>query len=198
MSRQAPDSERQPPVFLLGTVPVRRQPSPLARRFSQICSAAMAEALEGRGITPLEWAAIIYLFDEPGLDQTGLALRLGVDKTNVGLIIDELEKNGRVRREVHPRDGRMRTVHLTAAGTKLHDELGPELRAAQQRILQRGLSQAEANTFLNLLVRVIQANEALAKPGAGRRRRAFQEQVRSLSRQQNGVSPRPPRKGSMK
>jgi len=47
--------------------------------------------------------------------------------------------------------------------------LRPSLLAAQQRLL-KPLSKAERAAFLDLLVRVIEANDAYARPGNGRRK----------------------------
>ena len=66
--------------------PILARPSSLARRFQQICAAAMAQCLAGRAPTPLQYAAFPFLRDEPGLDQIGLAARIGIDRTNVGLL----------------------------------------------------------------------------------------------------------------
>src|SRR5690242_18769027 len=78
-------------TIMLGAVPIQRAPSSLARRLQQICAAAMAQRLTEEGLTPLQYAAFPFMRDEPGLDQIGLALRIGVDRTNVGLLIDHLE-----------------------------------------------------------------------------------------------------------
>jgi len=45
-------------VFLSGGVPVQRAPAALARRFAQICTGVLAEALTHEDLTPLQYAVL--------------------------------------------------------------------------------------------------------------------------------------------
>jgi DNA-binding MarR family transcriptional regulator len=132
----------------------------------------MAEALRPEDLTPLQYAVVAYLRDEPHIDQKGLAARLAVDRTNAGLLVDQLEDRGIVQRLPNPDDRRVWLLRLTPLGDTLFARLAPIVRAVQTNILERALTRKEANTLLDLLVRVIQANEELARPGGGRRKRA--------------------------
>lgn len=118
----------------------------------------------------MQYAAFPYLREEPGLDQIGLAARLGIDRTNVGLLIDQLEKRGLAERRVDSNDRRARRIHLTPLGIALQDRIRPVTTAAQAEILAC-LTATERQTLMALLARVIQANEEFARPGLGRRRR---------------------------
>jgi MarR family transcriptional regulator, lower aerobic nicotinate degradation pathway regulator len=152
------------------TVPIRRNPVALARRLFQIGTAVAAEALRATDLTPLQYAVLAYLSDEPDLDQAALAARVGVDRTNIGLLVQELEAKDLVTRRVNGDDRRARLIRLTARGARLFRAVGPRARAAQAGIL-KFLAPAERELLIELMVRVIQANEAYARPGAGRRRR---------------------------
>jgi hypothetical protein len=62
---------------------VRRAPFPLARRFLQICTAAVAEPLAREDLVPLDMGVLAYLNrqnGEPNIDQISLAARLGIDR----------------------------------------------------------------------------------------------------------------------
>ena len=157
-------------TIMLGPVPIVRAPSSLARRFQQICAAAMAQCLGGEDLTPLQYAAFPFLREDPGLDQIGLAARIGVDRTNVGLLIDYLEARGFVERRIDSNDRRARRLYLTSRGIRFHDRIRPLATEVQQQILAC-LTAAEKETLFALLVRVIQANEKLAHPGLSRRKR---------------------------
>ena len=65
-------------------------------------------------LTPLQYAAFPFLREDPGLDQIGLAARIGVDRTNVGLLIDYLEARGFVERRIDSNDRRSRRLYLTS------------------------------------------------------------------------------------
>src|SRR5262245_37621523 len=151
------------------TIPVQPTPSALARRFHQICATVVAQALAGEDLTPMQYAVLAYLYVQPDIDQNGLAARLGVDRASTSQLLDHLEKAGLVDRRVSGADRRARLLRLTHAGTKWSERLHPIGRAAEVRILET-LSAGERETLITLLARVVSANEAYARPGAGRRK----------------------------
>lgn len=144
-------------------------PSRLARRFHQICLGILSEISEPYGLSPIEYGALGSLDIEPGIDQAGLAILLGIDKVSAHHMVDEFEAQGLIRRKVDPNDRRSRALSLTSAGTKMFRDLHLQMRAAHDRILA-SLSTAERITFLKLLKRIVDANQEFARPGNGRRR----------------------------
>ena len=109
-------------------------------------------------------------FGEPDIDQNGLAARLGVDRNTTSLLVDRLEEKGLLERRISPEDRRARLLRLTTRGERLYERLYPGTSAAQQRILDV-LKPSERELLIDLLVRVIEGNRSLARPGAGRRKR---------------------------
>jgi DNA-binding MarR family transcriptional regulator len=154
--------------------PVRRTPTPRARRFFQICVALSAEGVADSGVTALEYAALPYLSKQagdPGIDQIGLAARLGIDRNHTSLLIDQLEAKSLVERRVNSADRRARLLYLTKKGERLFERLRPAMLAVNERILAP-LERVEQEQLLDLLIRVIKGNWAHARPGAGRQKRA--------------------------
>jgi DNA-binding MarR family transcriptional regulator len=164
-----PDPWGQRVVFLRNGSPVRRVPVSLSRRFYQICMAVAAEVARQAGLTATQFGALTYLYDEPELDQIGLAARLGIDRTNTSALLDVLEKTGFVERKVSKADRRAKLVRLTRKGVKTRDRLRPKAGVAQAGILAP-LSPADRERFLDMLLDIIEANDAYARPGAGRRK----------------------------
>jgi DNA-binding MarR family transcriptional regulator len=150
-------------------IPVQPTPSALARRFQQICTTVVADALAEESLTPTEYAVLAYLYVQPDIDQNGLAARLGIDRASTSNLLDYLEKFGLVDRRVNGNDRRARLLRLTLRGRKLRERLHPVGRAAEARIVAP-LKPDERETLINLLARLIAANEAYARPGAGRRK----------------------------
>jgi MarR family transcriptional regulator, temperature-dependent positive regulator of motility len=150
------------------TIVPHRVPFPLARRFQQICATVLAEVYGGEELRTLEYTALACLDDFPGIDQRQLARLMGVDRTNVGHIVDELEAKGLVDRRVNGDDRRARELRATTRGQRLRRELRPKLLAAQAEILAP-LTLKEQCLLIDLLARVVEANEMHARPGAGRR-----------------------------
>jgi len=157
-----------------GAPPVLKVPTPLARRFYQICLSMVADSIEETGLMPLQWGVLAYLSritGEPGIDQNNLAARLGVDRNNASLLVEGLVASGLVERNVNSADRRARSLQLTTKGEKLFARLRPKNRVANERILAP-LTPHERTLLLDLLVKVIEANWAHARPGAGRRKRS--------------------------
>lgn len=172
MKRQADKPALQPvwlqPAAIADSIVPHRVPFPLARRFQQICVTMIAEAYADEDLRPMTYSALACVDDFPGVDQRRLAALMGVDRTNVGQIVDELEAKGLIERHINGADRRARELRLTRDGERKRRALRPKLLAAQARMLAP-LTAAEQDMLIELLIRVVEANEAHARPGAGRR-----------------------------
>ncbi len=146
----------------------RRIPQYLARRFWQIAASFHSEALAPFGLLPWHGALLAQLRATPGRDRNWLAAAIGTDATSTGQALAMLEGRGLVSRAANPRDQRANAYALTPAGEALQAEVVPLTRAVAQRLLAP-LAPEEAETLLALLARVVDAHEAHARPGAGRR-----------------------------
>jgi len=151
-------------------LPIHRRPAHLARRFHLLTAGITAKALSEQPLGPLQYAALTSLFDEPGIDQKRLAATMGIDRTNTGVVVDQLEAMGLLSRRPSASDRRSNELRLTSKGIAMRRRLRPHLLAANERILAV-LSKVERELLLDLLVRVIEANGQYAIPGAGRRPR---------------------------
>ena len=156
--------------------PIRRVPLAIARRFFQICNTAGAEAIVEANLTPLEFAVMAYVNStdgEPDLDQSSLASRVGVDRNTISLLVRSLQSKNLLEQRVSDTDRRARAIRLTARGEKLFAKLHPQALARQEQVLAV-LPAAERELLLDLLLKVIEENQHLARPGAGRRKRNSQ------------------------
>lgn len=103
----------QIPSDARGTPPVRRVPLALARHFFQICSAASTELVATEGLKTGQFAILTHLSPvtgEPGIDQNGVAARMGVDRARVSQLAEELEALGLIDRRVNGADRRARVL----------------------------------------------------------------------------------------
>jgi DNA-binding MarR family transcriptional regulator len=142
----------------------------LSRRFYQIATAVLAEVhdRERTGLRHLEFGLMVHMHDTPGMDQNSLAERMVLDRTTISTLVFRLEQQGLIERAVNGEDRRARVLRLTPAGVKLHDRIRVKTEEAQQRILAV-LAPSERRAFVDMLMRVIDANQAYVGPGAGRR-----------------------------
>ncbi len=160
-----------------GVAPVRRTLGGLTRRVNQIAIAMTAESLAEAGLTPLQYGAMGCLNrrdGEPGIDQMGLAARLGIDRNSASVLVEELAAQGLIERRMNDEDRRARLLHLTRAGERLFLQLRKKNLAAQERTLEI-LAPDERELLFDLLIRIIAANGQHARPGAGRRKRGSQQ-----------------------
>jgi DNA-binding MarR family transcriptional regulator len=162
----APSSVRTEKSSVLGS---HRVPAHLARRFNQICIGVTAEILAKEDLTPQTFGVMAAVFEAPGSGQRQLANQVGIDVVSFGQTIDLLEQKHLVKRELDPDDRRARRLYVTKRGTELRRRLRPALLAAQERLLSP-LSKAERGALLDMLVRIIEANDSYARPGNGRRK----------------------------
>jgi DNA-binding MarR family transcriptional regulator len=101
---------------------------------------------------------------EPG-SQLELARHLGVDRTVMTYLLDDLERAGLIERHPDPADRRARRIAATARGRDLLEDLDRRLRAAEDKVLT-GL-------------------------GAGDDRRVFRDLLRRLATHANALDPVP-------
>ena len=86
-------------------------------------------------------------------NQATIALRLGIDRTVMTYLVDDLEKAGMVTRRPDPADRRARQVVLTAKGEKTLSSASARIREVERNVLG-ALTDDEADVFRSLLARV--------------------------------------------
>jgi DNA-binding MarR family transcriptional regulator len=127
-------------------------PGHLIRRLHQISVAIFANRMAEAGIdlTPVQFAALTTVDDNPGVDQATLAGLIAYDKVTIGGVVDRLVQKGLLRREVSKRDRRARVLTLSDEGQRLLARALPEARLVQDDTLA-GLSDDERQSFVGLL-----------------------------------------------
>jgi MarR family transcriptional regulator, temperature-dependent positive regulator of motility len=108
----------------------------------------------GIDITPVQFAAMDALRENPGIDQAGVAALIAYDRATIGGVMDRLEAKGLIEREACERDRRARVGRLTQEGANVYEALLPVVRAVQTDILGR-LSLAERRRFMALVKKAL-------------------------------------------
>ena len=135
------------------------RPGHLIRRLNQIAAALFAEETEGFDLTSVQYAALHMIDQVPGIDQVSLSDMIAFDKTTVVKVLDRLVDKGLVTRIRSETDRRVNHLHATPAGAQLLKAMHPLLDRCDKRILSP-LSGAEQHAFMELLARLVQANNA--------------------------------------
>ena len=151
-----------------GAPPLPRAPSPLSRRFVQACAAVVGQVFVDEEVAQLEYGSLVFLQIEPGADQRRLSEWLGIDPSKTSLLVDRLESMGLIERRISKLDRRARELFATPKGEAVWRRIYPKTKAANARVMS-ALSAAERKTFLDLLIRIIEANRSFIARG-GRER----------------------------
>ncbi|MFL0410917.1 MarR family winged helix-turn-helix transcriptional regulator [Microbacterium paludicola] len=82
--------------------------------------------------------------------QGALAARLGIDRTVMTYVLDELERAGLIERRLDPADRRARRIVVTEAGRGVLDELDEHVAEAEAELLS-GLAPEQRDLLCGLL-----------------------------------------------
>ena len=123
----------------------------LIRRLHQISTQifVMRAREAGFDITPVQFAAMDALLENPGIDQAGVATLIAYDRATIGGVIDRLVSKGLVERVVSQQDRRAREVRLTDQGVRVFRALVPVVTMVQDEILAQ-LTPSESKRFMAL------------------------------------------------
>ena len=80
---------------------------------------ALAAALQPLDMKPAQLDVLMNLYRHPGMSQHELARRLLVGRSNITMLLPQLEQRSLVRRENDDRDRRVLRLFLTASGETL-------------------------------------------------------------------------------
>jgi DNA-binding MarR family transcriptional regulator len=140
-------------------------PGHYIRRLQQIAVAIFLEETAEFCITPVQFAALQAVQQQPGLDQRSLARSIGYDTSTIGGVVDRLEKRGLLLRQASPSDRRVRQLVMTPEGERVLTLIIPPMQRAQHRILAP-LPESERAEFMRMLLVLVQGNNELARaPG---------------------------------
>ena len=133
-------------------------PGHLIRRAQQLAVAIFMEETAGFDVTPVQFAILNALMDDPGEDQITLSGRVAFDPATFGSVIGRLEAKGWVHRQADPRDKRRKLLWTTAEGQKMALQMKRAVGKAQLRILGP-LGIAERAQLRELLGKLIAGHE---------------------------------------
>ena len=143
---------------------IHTMPGHLIRRLNQISVACFMDRMNraGLSLTPVQYAALSAIRDFPGIDQATVAGLVAYDRATLGRVIDRLEDRALIERSISPNDRRARVLRLSEDGAALLDRAQPLVEEVQPEILS-GLSEDEAETFLNLLQKATMAGNDMSR-----------------------------------
>jgi DNA-binding MarR family transcriptional regulator len=105
------------------------------------------------GIRTQHYHVLASLADDGPGAQATLADRIGLDRSDLVTLLDELEELKLLARQVDPADRRRKIVTITPAGEKQLDSMDQLIYAAEAELL-KPLTATERKTLLALLSRL--------------------------------------------
>ena len=136
-----------------------------ARRLHQLDVAFYTQEVGDLKLTPVQYASLQTIYNQPGIDQKTLATTIGFDTSTIAGVVERLEARGLVAREVDPNDRRARRVTVTADGSRMLADVIPRMLKAQERLLAP-LNRTERAEIVRLMRKVIEANEPASEAGS--------------------------------
>lgn len=136
---------------------VYQKPGHLIRRAQQIAVSIFLEECAPIDITPVQYAALIALRDNPGIDATRLSALVAFDRSTVGNVLERMESKGVVLRIGSKDDKRVKILFLSPKGAAALKEVEPLVRRAQERILAP-LAPEDREIFMRMLSQLVELN----------------------------------------
>lgn len=127
---------------------------PMALRAAYLALHRRSDAqFSDHDVTADQFVLLATLERGEALTQRDLARRMPSDPSTVRAMLVLLEKQGLVKRDLHPTDARARTVSLTTAGKRKFRQLWKAGEAIREQMVEV-LSPQDAETLVELLTRV--------------------------------------------
>ena len=133
-------------------------PGHLLRRALQAMNLLWDEEVS-HTVTSPQFATLNALYREPlGFDQRTLGSRVSLDRSTMAEVVSRLSARGLISTERDARDGRRKTITLTAKGASVLQHLIPRTHTMSGRLV-RALDQRERSELLRLLKVIVGTKE---------------------------------------
>jgi DNA-binding MarR family transcriptional regulator len=136
---------------------LQRQPGHLIRRAQQIAVAIFIEECAAFDLTPVQYAAMVAIQENAGIDATRLSAQIAFDRSTLGNVLERLEARGLVERYASADDKRIKLLKLTAEGRSVTRRAEEGVRSTQERILAP-LAPKDRRVLLELLAQLVELN----------------------------------------
>lgn len=116
-------------------------------------------ALAEFGLRVLSFSCLSVIAQNPGIAPSALAERLRMERSNVVVVIDDLETRELVTRSQSKRDRRRFALNATIRGKRLHDAAVAAVRRGEDRLLAQ-ITEEERKLLVSMMERIEAAGKA--------------------------------------
>jgi DNA-binding MarR family transcriptional regulator len=142
------------------------KPGHLARRFEQIAVAIFMEETARFNVTPVQYAILMALVDNPGIDATQLSQFVAFDRSTLGNVLLRLQTKRLIERKPSKEDKRAKLLRVTPQGKALLKKLEPAVRRADERIIAP-IPVKHRRQLLELLQLLVDVNNKFSRAPLG-------------------------------
>lgn len=143
-------------------ISIDQQPGHMIRRLHQISVGIFMQEAGELGVTPVQYAALQVVNNQPGTDQRTLARTIALDASTTGGVVDRLEARGWLERRMSPEDRRARLLFITPPGAQALADTVPAMLRTQEQILAP-LTPRQRSEFMRLLQLLVTQNNELSR-----------------------------------
>lgn len=147
-----------PAPWDLNDITLSDVPGHLLRRAQQRAIELYWASVGEDGLRPPQFAVLLTIYQNPGLNQTELVQRTGIDRSTVADMIGRLSKRGLIRRARTETDQRANRLWVTDEGTGALTRTADAAQAAQDHIMAP-IPPDQRARFLELLKRMAELPE---------------------------------------
>lgn len=136
MAKPAPTDRPQADVSRINDATLRRFLGYHMKRAFNVIQADLVQTLKPFDLRMLTYTALVLIVDNPGLRQSQLADAMDIERPNLVVIIDELERRELITRDRVPTDRRAYALNPTLAGRRLCDKAVAAVTEHEAQLLQ--------------------------------------------------------------
>ena len=122
----------------------------LAGQLAKCFVRSLQNRAAGLGFSPGQFPVLLELWQEDGLTQKQLLDRLEVEQATLANTLARMERDGLIRREPHPHDGRAQIIQLTESARDL-EKSAIDAAAEADAALFEGFRQFERELMLEYM-----------------------------------------------
>ncbi len=141
-------------------------PGHLIRRSQQLAVAMFAEEVGPLELTPVQFAVLLAVVEQPGIDAARVSSQVAFDRSTLADVLDRLIKRGLIDRRASTVDRRAKVLVATPEGIALFQRAVPAVRRVQERILAP-LPESDRAQYLMLLRKLVGLHTGEARYGDG-------------------------------
>ncbi|KZM51917.1 MarR family transcriptional regulator [Labrenzia sp. OB1] len=123
------------------------------KRTFNVIQSDLNRTLKPFDLRMLTYTALVLVVDNPGLSQAQLAQAMDIERPNLVVIVDELERRELIIRDRLPKDRRAYALKATLAGRRLFEKSFAAVSAHEQAFL-RGVAAEALAVSMEVMQRV--------------------------------------------